>query len=87
MLTAEFDEGHLKKDPALAAEEVKQHMIIMSEGAPRYSRDHPEMFMRVRYVFQTCWDRLKEQQPGMSCVLGCCINTGDQFNQIKYEGT
>ncbi|KAM0124830.1 hypothetical protein ACHAO1_010889 [Botrytis cinerea] len=51
----QFDEGHLKEDPAAAAEEVKQTIAIMGGNAPRYTAESNP----IRYVFQQCWDRLK----------------------------
>lgn len=54
----QFDEGHLKEDPAAAADEVAQTIAIMEQDlqhpAPRYT---PET-NPIRYVFQTCWERL-----------------------------
>ncbi|KAK7704485.1 Cell wall endo-beta-1,3-glucanase [Diaporthe eres] len=49
-----FDEGHLKEDPAAAAEEVRETITIMEGGAPRYTPESNP----IRYLFQTCWDRL-----------------------------
>ncbi|POS72676.1 hypothetical protein DHEL01_v208929 [Diaporthe helianthi] len=50
----QFDEGHLKEDPAAAAEEVKATIAIMGGDAPRYTPESNP----IRYMFQTCWDRL-----------------------------
>ncbi|KAF7913584.1 hypothetical protein EAE99_010610 [Botrytis elliptica] len=51
----QFDEGHLKEDPAAAAEEVKQTIAIMGDNAPLYTPESNP----IRYVFQECWKRLK----------------------------
>ncbi|TGO18467.1 hypothetical protein BPAE_0381g00040 [Botrytis paeoniae] len=51
----QFDEGHLKEDPAAAAEEVKQTIAIMDENAPLYTPESNPL----RCVFQKCWERLK----------------------------
>ncbi|KAF1964544.1 Presilphiperfolan-8-beta-ol synthase [Bimuria novae-zelandiae CBS 107.79] len=51
----EFDEGHLKTDLPAAEEEIKQTLAIMEGNAPRYSPTSD----RVRYIFQTCCDRIK----------------------------
>ncbi|KAF7956989.1 hypothetical protein EAE96_004311 [Botrytis aclada] len=51
----QFDEGHLKEDPAAAAEEVKQTIAIMADNAPLYTVESNPL----RYVFQKCWERLK----------------------------
>lgn len=58
-----FDEGHLKEDPAAAAEEVRETIAIMEGGAPRYNPEsHP-----IRYLFQSCWERLIAVcSPGMA---------------------
>ncbi|GKT90348.1 putative pentalenene synthase protein [Colletotrichum tofieldiae] len=51
----QFDEGHLKEDPAAAAEEVRQTVAIMGGDAPVYTaKSNP-----IRYVFQECWERLR----------------------------
>ncbi|KAH7019598.1 Presilphiperfolan-8-beta-ol synthase [Ilyonectria destructans] len=47
-----FDEGHLKKNPAAAAEEVKQTIAIMGGDAPIYTPESNP----IRYDFQRCWD-------------------------------
>ncbi|KAI1297832.1 Presilphiperfolan-8-beta-ol synthase [Xylaria venustula] len=53
----QFDEGHLKDDPVAAQEEIDQTMAIMADdAAPINPRQNP-----IRYVFQTCWLRLKER--------------------------
>lgn len=52
---SEFDEGHLSKDSVAAEEEVDQTMAIMTDTKPPVrQKDNP-----LRYIFQTCWDRLK----------------------------
>ncbi|GJC85376.1 presilphiperfolan-8-beta-ol synthase [Colletotrichum liriopes] len=51
----EFDEGHLKEDPAAAAEEVRQTVAIMGGDAPLYTAESNP----IRYVFQECWERLR----------------------------
>ncbi|KAI0887012.1 Presilphiperfolan-8-beta-ol synthase [Annulohypoxylon maeteangense] len=52
----QFDEGHLKDDPAAAQDEVNQTMAIMEEGAALISPEENP----IRHVFQTCWLRVKE---------------------------
>lgn len=52
----QFDEGHLKEDPVAAQEEVDRTMAIM-EGAPLIGLEENP----IRYVFQTCWLRLKQR--------------------------
>ncbi|KAK2596069.1 hypothetical protein N8I77_013577 [Diaporthe amygdali] len=51
----QFDEGRLKDDPVAAAEEVKQTLAIMEGQSTRYTPDSNP----IRYIFQTCWDRLR----------------------------
>lgn len=61
----EFDEGHLKTDPVAAQDEVDKTTAIMDEGAPLIKPgDNP-----IRYVFQTCWLRLKKR-----ASLGMCFS-------------
>nr|AHY23930.1 terpene synthase [Hypoxylon sp. E7406B] len=52
-----FDEGHLKDDPIAAQEEVDRTMAIMEEDAPLIEPEENP----IRYVFQTCWLRLKQR--------------------------
>ncbi|KAF4826986.1 Cytochrome P450 monooxygenase BOT4 [Colletotrichum tropicale] len=52
----QFDEGHLREDPAAAAEEISQNIAIMGGDAPRYTADSNP----IRYVFQRCWDAISE---------------------------
>lgn len=61
----EFDEGHLKSDPVAAQEEIDQTMAIMEDGAKSITAEENP----IRYVFQTCWQRLqKRASPGMSRI-------------------
>ncbi|RYC55946.1 hypothetical protein CHU98_g10274 [Xylaria longipes] len=53
----QFDEGHLKDDPVTAQEEVNATMSIMTDDAPFIHPDENP----IRYVFQTCWQRLKRR--------------------------
>ncbi|KAL8970703.1 MAG: hypothetical protein Q9183_001390 [Haloplaca sp. 2 TL-2023] len=50
------DEGPYSQDPAAEAEEIKQTYAVMEDTEPPVRvEDNP-----IRYVFQTCWDRLKQ---------------------------
>ncbi|KAJ8121679.1 hypothetical protein ONZ43_g1933 [Nemania bipapillata] len=53
----EFDEGHLREDPVAAQEEVDATMAIMTDDAPLIKQEENP----IRYVFQTCWLRLKRR--------------------------
>ncbi|OTA61599.1 Presilphiperfolan-8-beta-ol synthase [Hypoxylon sp. EC38] len=53
----QFDEGHLKEDPAAAQEEVDGTMAIMEEDSPLINQEENP----IRYLFQTCWLRLKQR--------------------------
>ncbi|KAI0145598.1 Presilphiperfolan-8-beta-ol synthase [Xylariaceae sp. FL1272] len=53
----QFDEGHLREDPIAAQQEIEQTTAIMADdAAPINPSSNP-----IRYVFQTCWLRLKER--------------------------
>ncbi|KAI0451913.1 Presilphiperfolan-8-beta-ol synthase [Xylaria acuta] len=53
----QFDEGHLKNDLVAAQAEIDATMAIMTDDAPLIKpSENP-----IRYVFQTCWQRLKRR--------------------------
>ncbi|KAJ5958909.1 Presilphiperfolan-8-beta-ol synthase [Penicillium vulpinum] len=52
----QFDEGHLQIDPAAAQDEIDLTLAIMSDCQPPVQvKDN-----RIRHLFQTIWDRVKE---------------------------
>ncbi|KAI1127081.1 Presilphiperfolan-8-beta-ol synthase [Nemania abortiva] len=53
----QFDEGHLKEDPIAAQEEIDETMAIMTDNGPVIEQNGNP----IRYVFQTCWTRLKKR--------------------------
>ncbi|OTA98480.1 hypothetical protein M426DRAFT_69724 [Hypoxylon sp. CI-4A] len=53
----QFDEGHLKEDLKAAQEEVDGTVAVMEEDAPLVKLEENPL----RYIFQSCWLRLKER--------------------------
>jgi hypothetical protein len=50
-----FDEGHLRKDPTAARDEVQAHLAIHSPNYPDiYSKQYP-----VRYMYQVLWRKIQ----------------------------
>ncbi|KAI1386076.1 isoprenoid synthase domain-containing protein [Hypoxylon trugodes] len=53
----QFDEGHLRDDPAAAEEEIDKTTAIMDEAAPLVTpTENP-----IRHIFQTCWLQFKQR--------------------------
>jgi len=53
----QFDEGHLSRNSAAAQDEIDRTLAIMGETEEKYTPESNP----IRYVFQTCWERLKQR--------------------------